>query len=142
MDFPRLTPPAISVHDVNGDHNNRPSTDPSHHSAPGQFSSSAPMPIPSKDMSTFAPPPLPPPSRINDLENGHDPGWMHANSQDACKLAPINPGSSLHGAQRPDPATQDQPMEDQPPGNSETQIKIEPPPAEDGNRNSANAPGM
>lgn len=158
MDFPRLTPPAISVHDVNGDHHDsHPSTASSGRSTPGQnFASSAPMPIPSKDMSTFVPPPLPPPPRINDLENGRDTGWMHANSQgsmDACKLAPINPGSSLAAGQRNDPAFRgDQsPMVDQngrqtglpPPRSPETQIKIElPPPVEESSRNPATAPGM
>lgn len=114
MDFPRLTPPAISIHDVNGGHDSRHTTDPSHHLSSGQFlSSSGPMPIPSKGMTTFAPPPLPPPSRINDLEDGHDAGWLHANSKGpmaSSKLAPINPSSSLCGGQRPELDTRGDPM--------------------------------
>ena len=43
------------------------------------------------DMHT-APPPLPPPSRIRDLESGYDAGWNHANSErSASALPPINP---------------------------------------------------
>lgn len=109
MDFPRLTPPAISVHDVNGGYDHRHPTENSQHMASGQLlSSSGPMPIPSKDTTAFAPPPLPPPSRITDLENGHDAGWLHANSQGpmaGSRLAPINPSSSLVGSQRPEPDT-------------------------------------
>lgn len=157
MDFPRLTPPAISIHDVNGEHNNRRPTESCQQTTPGQlFSSSAPMPIPSKEMPTFAPSPLPPPPRINDLENGHDAAWLHANSQvsGGCKLAPINPGSSLCGGQLESISRRDQSMSDYynsipsriPLSRNETQIKIEPPlpPMEEGPRNptSSYAPGM
>lgn len=58
------------------------------------------MRIPTKTIEDFAPPPLPPPQRINDLEDGHDAGWLHANGMgrpDITKLAPINPSSSLFG---------------------------------------------
>ncbi|PCG94307.1 Zinc finger, C2H2 [Penicillium occitanis (nom. inval.)] len=58
------------------------------------------MRIPTKTIEDFAPPPLPPPQRINDLEDGHDAGWLHANGMgrpDVTKLAPINPSSSLFG---------------------------------------------
>lgn len=158
MDFPRLTPPAISIHDVNGEHSNRRPAESCQQTTPGQlFSSSAPMPIPSKEMPIFAPPPLPPPPRINDLENGHDAGWLHANPQESggCKLAPINPGSSLCGGQLESISRGDQHMSDDqhdrpgrvPLSRNETQIKIEPPPpppVEEGFRNppSAYAPGM
>lgn len=62
------------------------------------------MRIPNRTIEDFAPPPLPPPPRINDLEDGHDAGWLHANSMgrpDVAKLAPINPGSSLLGGHHP-----------------------------------------
>jgi hypothetical protein len=65
------------------------------------------MRIPTKTIEDFAPPPLPPPQRINDLEDGHDAGWLHANGMgrpDVAKLAPINPSSSLFGGhQAPEP---------------------------------------
>jgi hypothetical protein len=65
------------------------------------------MRIPNKTIEAFAPPPLPPPSRINGLEDGHDVGWIHANGMgtpDVAKLAPINPTSSLYGGhRRPEP---------------------------------------
>ncbi|OKL58993.1 hypothetical protein UA08_05690 [Talaromyces atroroseus] len=90
MDFPRLsTSPSVNYE------RNMPS-----HS----FASPGPMRIPNKTVEAFAPPPLPPPQRINDLENGHDVGWLHANGMgrpDITKLAPINPGSSLLGGHRP-----------------------------------------
>uniref|UniRef100_A0A093Y849 C2H2-type zinc finger ascomycetes domain-containing protein n=1 Tax=Talaromyces marneffei PM1 TaxID=1077442 RepID=A0A093Y849_TALMA len=82
MDFPR-----ISTHDRNS----------SIHSS---YLSRGPMRIPTKTIEDFAPPPLPPPQRINDLEDGHDAGWLHANGMgrpDITKLAPINPSSSLFG---------------------------------------------
>ncbi len=59
---------------------------------------------PPKTIEDFAPPPLPPPQRINDLEDGHDAGWLHANGMgrpDVTKLAPINPSSSLFGGHPP-----------------------------------------
>lgn len=147
MDFPRLTPPAISIHDVNGAH------DTSRSSEAPQPSASGPMPIPSKDMSTFAPPPLPPPPRINDLENGHDAGWLHANPQEPPKLAPINPSSSLYGGSPTNPAGRGEPMvlddrdgrqSDLPHSKSdETHNKLEPPRLMDGLRSSTqvNPPG-
>ncbi|KAJ5802102.1 uncharacterized protein N7503_004552 [Penicillium pulvis] len=53
-----------------------------------------------------APPPLPPPPRIHDLENGYDAGWLYANSsRSTTSLPPINPNSSLLGGhRRPDSA--------------------------------------
>ncbi|CRG85426.1 Zinc finger protein sens [Talaromyces islandicus] len=62
------------------------------------------MRIPNRTIEHYAPPPLPPPPRINDLEDGHDAGWLHANDMgrpDVAKLAPINPGSSLLGGHHP-----------------------------------------
>ncbi|PYH95171.1 hypothetical protein BO71DRAFT_323877 [Aspergillus ellipticus CBS 707.79] len=64
------------------------------------FSSRGPMPIPTHSMANLAPPPLPPPSRIDDLEDGYDAGWLHANVRGPHKLAPINPNSSLFGGHR------------------------------------------
>lgn len=101
-------------------------------------------------MTTFAPPPLPPPPRINDLENGQDTGWLHANPQrsaETCKLAPINQGSTLCTGYRQDRAIHGGQMDDQSglprPTSAETQIKIEPPPpVEGGVRNTGNTPGM
>lgn len=90
MDFPRLSSPQSMNHER---------TIPSH-----SFASRGPMRIPTKTVEDFAPPPLPPPQRINDLEDGHDAGWLHANGMgrpDVAKLAPINPSSSLFGGHRP-----------------------------------------
>ncbi|KAI9930866.1 hypothetical protein MW887_010517 [Aspergillus wentii] len=109
-------------------------------------------------MSNFAPPPLPPPSRITDLEDGHDAGWLHANprgSASSTKLAPINPSSSLFGGQRrlePSLPSNRMALDDLDGRHSglpisrspEAHIKIEPPPPlEEGFRNSVsiNAPG-
>jgi hypothetical protein len=59
------------------------------------------MPIP-KTRSDDAPPPLPPPTFIPELEHGHDAGWKFANDGvmggfQKSTLAPIKQGSSLHG---------------------------------------------
>ena len=86
-----------------------------------------------------APPPLPPPTKIRDLEMGYDAGWQHANPQFPPSLPPINPGSSLLGnRRRPEAASQGDPMQiDELEGRQsgvpisrspETQITIEPPP--------------
>lgn len=99
------------------------------------------MAVPSKQIPGSAPPPLPPPTRITDLENGHDTGWFHANSNARLantKLPPINPSSSLVGGHyRPEPVDQPDPMViDEPEprpnrpsfsGNTDARIKIEPP---------------
>jgi hypothetical protein len=61
--------------------------------------SPAPMTIP-HSRPTEAPPPLPPPRIIPDLNNGHDPGWSWGNSmrdEGFGKLAPIKQNSSLNG---------------------------------------------
>ncbi|RDW57127.1 putative C2H2 finger domain protein [Aspergillus mulundensis] len=103
-------------------------------------------------MANFAPPPLPPPPRISDLENGYDAGWIHANARPppgSTKLAPINPNSSLFGDHRrpeyplprPDPMALDE-LNGRQSGlhsvrSPEAHIKIEPPPpADEGFRNS------
>ncbi|KAJ5373377.1 Zinc finger C2H2 [Penicillium concentricum] len=94
-----------------------------------------------------APPPLPPPPRIPDLEMGYDAGWQHANLQTPTSLPPINPSSSLFGGRRPETASQGDPMQiDDLEGRQggaplsrspETQIQIQPPlPATDGFPNS------
>ena len=87
-----------------------------------------------------APPPLPPPPRIRDLENGYDAGWLHANSgRPQTVLPPINPNSSLFGGhRRPESAPRsDRMVVDELEGRQsgipvsrspEAQIKIEPPP--------------
>lgn len=164
MELPHLSPPAISIHDVNSGYDQPRVIDRFSHSLPTySFPSSSPMSIPSKPMFNFAPPPpLPPPSRIADLEDGHDPGWLHANSQDSPasrKLAPISPSSSLFGGhshrRRPEASTHGDPMMlDDLEGRQgrapvtrspEAQIRIEPPPPiDDGFRNSVgviNRPG-
>ncbi|KAH1482429.1 hypothetical protein KXX53_000056 [Aspergillus fumigatus] len=122
------------------------------------YSPLRPMPIPVKSITNFAPPPLPPPTHITDLEDGHDAGWLFANARNhpgSAKLAPINPGSSLFGGHRrlesvckTDRMALDEldgrqsglPVSTSP----KAHIKIEPPPAmEEGFRNSItiNAPG-
>ena len=106
------------------------------------FSSHGPLPIPSRPAMHNAPPPLPPPTRIQDLENGYDAGWLHANSGRSTALPPINPNSSLFGGhRRPDSAPRSDPMAvDELEGRQsgfplsrspEAQIKIEPPPPTD-----------
>lgn len=124
MEFPRLaTPPSVSVHDFSDVHVRRPSTT---HTSPLTLSSrqaASPqrptLSIPaSKDVPGCAPPPLPPPSRISDLDNGHDTAWLHANSNpnlpvsSAYRLPPVSPCSSLSGTQclsEPDPMNLDEP---------------------------------
>lgn len=61
------------------------------------FSSPRSLPIAPRSIMHTAPPPLPPPARIHDLEMRYDAGWRHANSQSSASLPPINPGSSLLG---------------------------------------------
>ncbi|THC99834.1 hypothetical protein EYZ11_000646 [Aspergillus tanneri] len=132
MDFPRLSPPSINVHDISTRFDYPGSTERAPHT-------------------TFAPPPLPPPPRISDLENGYDAGWLHANPRNlpgAAKLAPISPSSSLFGGhRRPEPVPQsDQMAIDELDGRQsglpisrspEAHIKIEPPPpADEGFRSS------
>lgn len=142
MDLPRLsTAPSIHL-DGHHEYNRR---------LPGQqYPSIGPMRIPNKTIEDFAPPPLPPPPRINGLEDGHDAGWLHANGMgtpDVAKLAPINPSSSLYGGhRRPEPIPRLERMtldEDDgressgfPNRPSRPQVRIEPPThVEDGFRN-------
>lgn len=150
MEFPRLsTPPSVSIHDFSSNNNDYGRHHPIHTSSSPfattsttyQFPSRGPMAIPTKDMTNFAPPPLPPPTRISDLESGHDTAWLHANSKASSattKLPPINPSSSLFGGHyRPEPVNQPDPMVlDDPNGGQsrlsfsrsfDARIKIEPP---------------
>lgn len=105
------------------------------------FASQGPLPIPTRPaMDSAPPPPLPPPPRIEDLENGYDAGWHHANSnRSSTTLPPINPNSSLFGGHRwADSAPMSDPMvidelEGRQSGiphsrSPEAQIKVEPPP--------------
>lgn len=156
-----MSPPAISIHDVNSGYEQPRLIDRLRYSPPPQpFSSSGPMPIPTKSISNIAPPPLPPPSHIADLADGHDSGWLHANSFEPVasrKLAPISPSSSLFGGshyRRPEASMQstqstqgDPMMLDEldgrqnrlpPPRSPEAHIRVEPPPpVDDGFQNSA-----
>ncbi|KKK21535.1 hypothetical protein ARAM_006864 [Aspergillus rambellii] len=153
MDFPRISPPSINVHDFNSGYNHHMSVARSSYAMPGQaFPLQGPVPIRTNSMTTFAPPPLPPPPRISDLENGYDAGFLHANSRlppGSAKLAPINPDSSLFGNhRRPDYSVprSDRMALDELDGRQsslpisrspEAHIKIEPPPSTDeGFRNS------
>ncbi|KAL4809040.1 hypothetical protein BDV18DRAFT_93626 [Aspergillus unguis] len=152
MDFPRVSPPSINVQDLNSGHTSTPRTMPGH-----SFPSQGPLPIRTSTMTNFAPPPLPPPPRISDLENGYDAGWIHANSRLApgsTKLAPINPNSSLFGDhRRPDykiPRADPMALDESDGRQSglpttrspEAHIKIEPPPpVDEGFRNSVGNPG-
>jgi len=107
------------------------------------FSSHGPLPIPFRPAMNTAPPPLPPPSRIRDLESGYDVGWWHGNSgRFTNSLPPLNPESSLFdGHRRSDFAPMSDPMAvDELEGrrsglpisrSPEAQIKIEPPPPTD-----------
>ena len=155
MDFPRLSPPSINIHDFNSGHMSAAQT--SYTMPAPSFPSQGPLPIRTNTIANFAPPPLPPPPRISDLENGYDAGWIHANSRPppgSTKLAPINPNSSLFGDhRRPDHAVpKSDPMAlDELDGRQsglpttrspEAHIKIEPPPpADDGFRNAVGNPG-
>ena len=81
MDFPRVTsPPSIPtlVHDHHSSHGRRRSTS---RSTGVPFSSRTPgaMAIPNT-RHILAPPPLPPPRFIDDLNAGSDPGWAWGNS--------------------------------------------------------------
>jgi hypothetical protein len=106
------------------------------------FASHGPLPIASRSTMNTAPPPLPPPPSIPDLENGYDAGWHHANSDSSNSLPPINPNSSLFGGhRRPETASQSDPMQiDECEGRQsgpvsrspEAQINIEPPPVTEG----------
>jgi hypothetical protein len=110
-----------------------------------QYSSHGPLPIPSRPAMHTAPPPLPPPPRIRDLENGYDAGWLYANSgRSTTSLPPISPNSSLfggHAHRRPDSVPRSDRMAvDELEGRQsglplsrspEAQIKIEPPPPTD-----------
>ncbi|RAQ49926.1 C2H2 finger domain protein [Aspergillus flavus] len=149
MDLPRISPPSINVHDFTSGSYHSATERPSY-AMPGQsYSLPGPMPIPASSMNTFAPPPLPPPPRIRDLEDGYDAGWVHANSKGpSAKLAPINPSSSLFGGHRrleAVPQSDRMALDDLDGRHSglplsrspEAHIRIEPPPpADDGFRNS------
>ncbi|KAL4956564.1 hypothetical protein BDW69DRAFT_79212 [Aspergillus filifer] len=155
MDFPRLSPPSINIHDFNSGHMSTAQTSYTMH-APS-FPSQGPLPIRTNTIANFAPPPLPPPPRISDLENGYDAGWIHANSRPppgSTKLAPINPDSSLFGDHRrpdhPVPRSDSMALDELDGRQSglpttrspEAHIKIEPPPpADDGFRNAVGNPG-
>ncbi|KAL4927187.1 putative C2H2 finger domain protein [Aspergillus undulatus] len=154
MDFPRFSPPSINIHDFNSGHMS--TTQFSHTMPAPSFPSQGPLPIRTNTMANFAPPPLPPPPRISDLENGYDAGWIHANSRlppGSMKLAPINPNSSLFGDhRRPEysfPRSDSMPLDELDGRQSglpatrspEAHIKIEPPPpADDGFRNAVGNP--
>lgn len=77
MEFTRVTPSSIPVHDHTGNHDRRRSTS---RSAGMPFSSRPPgaMAIPNTRHDP-PPPPLPPPRFIDDLTAGSDPGWAWAN---------------------------------------------------------------
>lgn len=64
--------------------------------------SHGPLSISSRPVMNTAPPPLPPPPRIRDLEDGFDAGWLHANSRRASTavLPPIDTSSSLFSTHR------------------------------------------
>lgn len=145
MEFSRLSsPPSIHVHECH--------TGFDRHSPDQPYPTRGPMRIPSKNIDNYAPPPLPPPRRISDLDQGHDAGWLHANSvslSNSTKLPPISPTSSLLGGhRRPEQYLSNlekKSLDDSdgrfkahlPTQNSLTEVKIEPPRyVEEGFRNS------
>lgn len=149
MDLPRISPPSINVHDFTSGSYHNATERPSYVMPTQSYSLPGPMPIPANSMNTFAPPPLPPPPRIRDLEDGYDAGWVHANSKGpGAKLAPINPNSSLFGSHRrleSVPQSDRMALDDLDGRHSglplsrspEAHIRIEPPPpADEGFRNS------
>lgn len=148
---PRL-PIAPSSHGLNHEHNR-------HYHLPERssprsmpdlpFSSPGPVPISSRPAMNTAPPPLPPPPLIRDLEDGYDAGWQHANPErSAAVLPPINPSSSLYAGHRRPKSTphSDRMALDESDGRQsgmprsrspEAEIKIQPPPPiDEGFRNS------
>ncbi|KAJ5176293.1 uncharacterized protein N7482_002170 [Penicillium canariense] len=138
---PRVSSPP-SFHDFK-DHHDRHHPERVHMMPNLPFSSHGPLPIPSRAAMHTAPPPLPPPPRIRDLENGYDAGWLHANSsRSTTALPPVNPNSSLFGGhRRPESAfLSDRMALDELEGRQsglplsrspEAHIKIEPPPPTD-----------
>jgi len=88
------SPPAIRVYDSrphNGRHAN-PRRSPSY----AVTSSSVPMAIP--NAREAPPPPLPPPRYINDLSNGHDPGWQWTNNRGDAPVVGKTYGSVKSGS--------------------------------------------
>jgi hypothetical protein len=82
-----------------------PNSDPRRPSAP--HPPTAPLPMAKPNTRETAPPPLPPPRHIPELNDGHDSGWRWANhrsnSDAATHFQLVKPGSSLLGgsSQRP-----------------------------------------
>lgn len=135
-----VSPPSVSCLD-SGDYNRHCLSETSSHPMPDvPFSTPGPWPIPSRSVMNSAPPPLPPPPRLRDLENGYNAGWLHANPAGSrVSLAPINSNSSLLGShRRPELAPQiDRMAIDElegrqkgipTSGSPEAHIKVEPPP--------------
>lgn len=102
MDIPHLTtPPTIHVREHNSGHDRQFSASHSHNAAASMPSAREGMAIPNRTLD-IAPPPLPPPKFIKDLDVGNDTGWKWGNSElerDVGRpaLAPIKQGSSLFG---------------------------------------------
>jgi hypothetical protein len=83
-------------------HERRPAASRPESQNSSSYTSRAPMTIP-HNRPAEAPPPLPPPRFIEDLENGHDLGWRWGNlaaHEGFGKLAPIKQSSSLNGGYR------------------------------------------
>ena len=113
MELPRLSTPSVNIYDFSGDYGRHSSSYISPATSRTPFSARSSMVIPSKQIPGSVPPPLPPPTRITDLEKGHDTGWLHANSGrlGATRLPPISSTSSLLGGHdQPTPDDQVDPM--------------------------------
>lgn len=77
MDFTRVTsPPSIRVHEHNANNGRRRSI--SRSAAMLSSRTSVPLAIPNARYD-LAPPPLPPPRRMDDITAGSDPGWAWGN---------------------------------------------------------------
>lgn len=133
-----------TFHSIEGHHRRNHRHFSSHRKPDLTPASHGPWSIPSRPVTNSAPPPLPPPPRIRDLEDGFDAGWLHANPRRASTavLPPIDSSSSLFRTHhRPESAPQtDRMAVDEPEGRQsgvpvsrspEAQIKIQPPPPVD-----------
>ena len=90
-----ISTPSIHEPDFTANHASQNSTRRNHSYASSKpFSKTASMSIPNaKDPSSRAPPPLPPPRYIDDIDSNHDPGWRWGNSGNRSGFGSIGTGA-------------------------------------------------